>query len=138
MEYILNERRSGKQQGRPGWLVEPVIGGAGAAGARLVSRSGALPFSYGRCAKSWTVPDRRIDVWANQTHKSASLTGLDSPLFGGTTICRLQVRAFIEFDSHPSHKISIFDFYSNVIITLSSLRHGFSAHCGPIRGHGRL
>jgi len=41
---------------------------------------------YGRCAKSWTVPDRRIDVWANQTHKSASLTGLDSPLFGGTTI----------------------------------------------------
>ena len=42
--------------------------------------------SYGRCAKSWTVPDRRIDVWANQTHKSASLTGLDSPLFGGTTI----------------------------------------------------
>jgi len=43
-------------------------------------------FRYGRCAKSWTVPDRRIDVWANQTHKSASLTGLDSPLFGGTTI----------------------------------------------------
>ena len=41
---------------------------------------------YGRCAKSWTVPDRWIDVWANQTHKSASLTGLDSPLFGGTTI----------------------------------------------------
>ena len=44
------------------------------------------PLCYGRCAKSWTVPDRRIDVWANQTHKSASLTGLDSPLFGGTTI----------------------------------------------------
>jgi len=37
-------------------------------------------------AKSWTDPDRRIDVWANQTHKSASLTGLDSPLFGRTTI----------------------------------------------------
>ena len=44
---------------------------------------------YGRCAKSWTVPDRRIDVWANQTHKGASLTGLDSPLFGGTTISYL-------------------------------------------------
>jgi len=40
----------------------------------------------GRCAKSWTVPDRRIDVWANQTHTSASLTVLDSPLFGATTI----------------------------------------------------
>jgi len=48
--------------------------------------SGPAPRPYGRSAKSWTVPDRRIDVWANQTHKSASLTGLDSPLFGGTTI----------------------------------------------------
>jgi len=27
-----------------------------------------------------------IDVWANQTQKSASLLGLDSPLFGATTI----------------------------------------------------
>jgi len=45
-----------------------------------------VTYGYGRCAKSWTVPERRIDVWANQTHKSASWTVLDSPLFGATTI----------------------------------------------------
>ena len=50
-----------------------------------VERTRPHPIYYGRCAKSWTVPDRRIDVWANQTHKSASLTGMDSPRFGGTT-----------------------------------------------------
>ena len=30
-----------------------------------------------------------IDVWANQTQKSASSLGLDSPLFGATTITML-------------------------------------------------
>jgi len=33
-------------------------------------RPGCCEPTYGRCAKSATVPDRRIDVWANQTHKS--------------------------------------------------------------------
>jgi len=53
--------------------------------ACLILTPPLLPY-YGRCAKGWTVPDRLIDVWANQTHKSASLTDLDSPLFRGTTI----------------------------------------------------
>jgi len=60
----------------------PVLGHARCPGESIWS-------SYGRCAKSWTVPDRRIDVWANKMHKSASLTGLDSSLFGGTTITEL-------------------------------------------------
>jgi len=67
-------------------LLEPPTVASGL--ARLSTRLTPQLYTvlYGRCAKSSTVPDRRIDVWANQTHKSASLTGLDSPLFGGTTI----------------------------------------------------
>jgi len=36
--------------------------------------------------KAGEAPVKPIDVWANQTQKSASLLGLDSPLFGATTI----------------------------------------------------
>jgi len=36
--------------------------------------------------KAGEAPVKPIDVWANQTQKRASLLGLDSPLFGATTI----------------------------------------------------
>jgi len=36
--------------------------------------------------KAGEAPIQPIDVWANQTQKRASLLGLDSPLFGATTI----------------------------------------------------
>jgi len=50
--------------------------------------------------QSWTDPDRRIHVWANQTRKSASSTILDSRLFGATTIrARLSVRHIRSSDS---------------------------------------
>jgi len=36
--------------------------------------------------KAGEAPVKPIDVWANKTQKLASLIGLDSPLFGATTI----------------------------------------------------
>jgi len=36
--------------------------------------------------KAGEAPVNPIDVWANQTQKSASWLGLDSPFFGATTI----------------------------------------------------
>jgi len=36
--------------------------------------------------KAGEAPVKPIDVWANQTQKSASWLGLDSPFFGATTI----------------------------------------------------
>ena len=39
--------------------------------------------------KAGEAPVKPIDVWGNQTQKRASLLGLDSPLFGATTIRRL-------------------------------------------------
>jgi len=38
--------------------------------------------------KAGEAPVKPIDVWANQTQKSASWLGLDSPFFGATTIIR--------------------------------------------------
>jgi len=37
-------------------------------------------------SKAGEAPVKRIDVWANQSQKSASLLGMDSPLFGAPTI----------------------------------------------------
>jgi len=37
-------------------------------------------------SKAGEAPVKPIDVWANQTQKSASFLGLVSPLFGATTI----------------------------------------------------
>jgi len=42
---------------------------------------------YRRSGKSCTSPPvKPVAVWANESHKTASWLGLDSPLVGGTTI----------------------------------------------------
>ena len=48
--------------------------------------------------KAGEAPVKPIDVWANQTQKRPSLLGLDSPLFGATTIWKEQKLIF-----HPMH-----------------------------------
>jgi len=59
--------------------------------------------------KAGEAPVKPIDVWANQTQKSASLLGLDSPLFGATTIRVLRWQPPTAANNVKANGAQIFD-----------------------------